>query len=349
VNEPIKTGIASFGMSGQIFHAPLLHSNPRFEINAIVERSKEVSREKYGYSKLVRSFDELVQDKEIELIIVNTPDKFHYEHAKQAINAGKHLAVEKPFTQNYSDALELIELAKSKKVILSVFQNRRWDSDFLTLQNVISSGKLGKLVSFESHFDRYKNFIQENTWKEDPNYGAGIVFNLGSHMIDQALVLFGKPSGVIAEIRTLRTDGKTDDFFDINLEYPTNISVSVRGSLLVKEAGPRYILHGTEGSFLKWGIDTQEQELKEGKIPGSDGWGDEKPEYWGVLNTNAEGVEFRGNIESVPGDYSKFYNELYSAIRHGAQAPVLAEDAALVIRIINAAFESSKKGIKVLI
>jgi len=347
MKTPIKTGIASFGMSGMVFHAPLLHSNPGFEIRAIVERTKDLSRQKYGYSKLVRSFDELLENQEIELIVVNTPDNLHFEQAKKAIVAGKHLVVEKPFTQNYSDAIELIELAKSKKVVLSVFQNRRWDSDFLTVQSVIASGKLGRLVSFESHFDRYRNFIQENTWKEDPVYGSGIVFNLGSHMIDQVVDLFGKPKAVNADIRTLRTNGLTDDFFDIRFDYSDNLSVSVNGSMLVKEVGPRYILHGTEGSFLKWGLDTQEQDLKDGKLPGTKNWGKEDKEFRGILNTTANGNEFREKIETVPGNYALFYDELYNAIRNGAKAPVKAEDAALVIKIIIAAFETSKKGVKV--
>lgn len=347
MKTPIKTGIASFGMSGQVFHAPFLHCNPGFEIRAIVERNKELSRAKYGYAKLVRSFDELLQDREIELIIVNPPDNLHYEFAKQAINAGKHVVVEKPFTQKYQDALELVDIAKRKKVVLTVFQNRRWDSDFLTVQELLSSGKLGRLVSFESHFDRYRNFIQENTWKEDPTYGSGIVYNLGSHLIDQVVVLFGKPKSVNADIRTLRTNGLTDDFFNIRLEYSANVSVSVTGSMLVKEAGPRYILHGTEGSFLKWGLDVQEQDLKDGKIPESQNWGKESDEFMGLLNTYFGGNEFRGRIETKPGNYNMFYNGLYEAIRNGAKVPVTAEDAALVIQIINAAFESSSKGAKV--
>jgi scyllo-inositol 2-dehydrogenase (NADP+) len=347
MKKPIKAGIVSFGMSGQVFHAPLLHSNSGYEISAIVERNKNLSRERYGNSRLYRSFEELLNDKEIELVIINTPDYLHYEQAKLAIEAGKHVVVEKPFTQKYEDALELIELAKKKKIVLSVFQNRRWDSDFLTVKNVISGKKLGRLVSFESHFDRYRNFIQEKTWKEEPASGTGMVYNLGSHLIDQVIVLFGKPGSVNADIRTLRTNGQTDDYFHMRLEYAGNMSVSVTGSLLVKEAGPRYILHGTEGSFLKWGIDPQEQDLKEGKHPGGQGWGKENSENQNLLNTSFNGKDLREKIEPIPGNYSLFYDELYTAIRNGAAVPVNAEDAALVIKIINAAFVSSREGMKV--
>jgi scyllo-inositol 2-dehydrogenase (NADP+) len=349
MKKSIKTGIASFGMSGLVFHAPLLHTNEGFEIKAIVERNKELSRERYPYSNLVRSFEELIKDPEIELIVVNTPDNLHFEHAMQAIEAGKHVVVEKPFTQKYEDALVLIAMAKRKNLVLSVFQNRRWDGDFLTVQKVINSKMLGRLVTFESHFDRYRNFIQENTWKEQVSYGTGIVYNLGSHLIDQVIVLFGKPISVNAEIRTLRTNGQTDDYFDIRMEYSQNLCVSVRGSMLVKEPGPRYILHGTEGSFLKMGTDIQEQDLKEGKLPLQPGWGIENTDNWGLLNSIAGEKEFRGNIETVPGNYQIFYDRLYEAIRNGAEVPVKPDDAALVIRVINAAFESSLAGKRILI
>lgn len=344
MKNKIKVGLASFGMSGLVFHAPLLNSHEGFEITAILERSKELSRHLYSSSKLVRSFEELLADKEIELLIINTPDFLHFEQAKMALNAGKHVVVEKPFTQNYEQAMDLCELAKRKNLVLSVFQNRRWDGDFLTVKKIIADKMLGRLVSFESHFDRYRNFIQPNTWKEELESGSGIVFNLGSHMIDQALLLFGRPKAVGAEIRTIRNDGQNDDFFIIRLDYSENISVSLRGSLLVSEAGPRYILHGTNGSFLKWGTDPQEQDLKDGKLPSQPGWGKEHEENWGLLKTEFGKEKFRGEIETIPGNYCSFYDGLYDAIRHNAQVPVNPEDAALVIRIINMAFESNRTG-----
>ena len=340
----IKTGIASFGMSGSVFHAPLINSNTGFELSAIVERHADKSREKYSFSKLFRSFDDLLNDKEIELVVVNTPDYLHFEYAKFALEAGKHVVVEKPFTQKYDDARTLLDLAKKKNLILSVFQNRRWDGDFLTVQKIIKDKMLGRLVSFESHFDRYRNFIQEGTWKEESESGTGIVYNLGTHLIDQAIVLFGAPVGVSAEIKTLRTGGKVDDYFTIQLEYNEKMSVSIRGSMLVKEQGPRYILHGTEGSFLKWGTDPQEQDLKDGKIPGQPGWGKEKEEDWGLLHTAEKGKDFRGDIETIPGNYQTFYNGIYHAIRENKALPVDPTDSALCIKIVEAAFESSLLG-----
>ena len=340
MHKPIKTGLASFGMSGQVFHAPLLSASEKYELTGIFERSKDLSRMKYPGSRLFRSFRELTESPDIELIIVNTPDEFHFEQTREALNAGKHVVVEKPFTQEAEQADELIRLAREKGLILTVFQNRRWDGDFLTVRKILEENKLGRLVSFESHFDRYRNFIQQNTWKEESSSGTGIVYNLGSHLIDQAILLFGKPASVSADIRNLRTGSRVDDFFDIRLEYRENLSVRVSGSLLVKEAGPRYICHGTEGSFLKWGTDPQEQHLKEGRIPGSNNWGEEDPEYQGILNSVSGGAENRERIKTLSGNYPGYYELLADAIRNGTAVPVDAEDSALVIRIINAAFRS---------
>jgi scyllo-inositol 2-dehydrogenase (NADP+) len=338
---PIRTGLASFGMSGLVFHGPLLHSSDKYNICGILERTKELSRQKYPESRLFRTFEEMISDEEIELIVVNTPDRFHFEQCLAALEAGKNVVVEKPFTQEFSQAEVLINLAKQKGLVLSVFQNRRWDGDFMTVKKVLDEGLLGRLVSFESHFDRYRNFIQKNTWKEEEDSGSGIVYNLGSHMIDQALVLFGRPLSVSADIRTLRSGGKVDDFFDIRLDYRNDLNVRVTGSLLVKEPGPRYICHGTEGSFLKWGTDPQEQDLKEGKCPGIKDWGIEKSEIYGLLNSVIHGKELYERIQTLPGNYMAFYEQLYEAIRNKVRVPVNPEDAAIVVKIINAAFRSN--------
>ncbi len=338
---PVKTAIASYGMSGMVFHAPLISTNKKFDLYKILERKHSRSRERYPDSVIVRSFEDLCKDDKIELIIVNTPDNTHYELTKQALEAGKHVVTEKPFTQKYDDAMKLAELADKKGLILSVFHNRRWDSDFLTVKKVISENLLGRLVEYESHFDRFRNFIRAGTWKEDPDTGTGTLYNLGSHMIDQALVLFGKPSAVTADIRIFRSGGRIDDIFELWLQYP-DIKVSVCGSYLVREPGPRYILHGTEGSFLKWGIDPQEEDLKQGKLPAGDDWGKEKSNEHGLLHTTINGINLRRQYESLQGNYQIYYDEIYKAIREGSSPPVSAMQAGLVIRIIEAAFESVK-------
>ncbi len=342
----IKVGLSSYGMSGMVFHGPLLRIHPGFEVVKVLERTKNNAAAAYGNQVVVRNFNDLLAGKAIELIVVNTPDATHFELAKAALNAGKHVVLEKPFVQRVEQGEELIELARQKGLILTVFQNRRWDGDFLTVKKVIENQLLGRLVEFESHFDRYRNFIQPNTWKETSEAGTGIVYNLGSHLIDQALFLFGKPESVHADIRTMRTGGEVDDFFDIDLFYP-HVKVKLKSSYLVREEGPRFILHGTEGSFLKWGLDPQEAALKAGQLPGNPGWGTEEEKDWGVLNTTSGGVHIKGRIETLAGNYPAFYANLYETLVNGAGPAVKAEEALLGMQVIEAALESSKKGIRV--
>lgn len=340
--KTISTALASYGMSGIVFHGPLLEVHPRFEIKKILERHQHNSAGKHPGATLVRSYDEILEDKEIELLIVNTPDHLHYSMSMEALNAGKHIVVEKPFTMKSAEANEIIETAENKGLMVSVFQNRRWDGDFLTVKDVINKGLTGRLVSFESHFDRFRNYIQES-WKEDDSLGAGTLYNLGSHMIDQALQLFGMPAYLFADVRAQRTDSKVDDSFDIIMHYK-DVKCFVRGSYLVKEAGPRYILHGTEGSFLKFGLDSQEQLLKDGLLPDSPHWGEEAQEDWGILNQDHAGEDHKQTIETIPGNYGLYYDSIYEHLRNGAPLAVSAESARDVIRIIEAAYESGRSG-----
>jgi len=344
--KPIKTGIASYGMSGLVFQAPLLHVHDGFEITSIVERSYKGSKERYPDVSIVRSIEELVKDPDIELIIINTPDSTHFEYCKLALEAGKHVIVEKPFTTSLKDAVDLVQMSKESETVLSVFQNRRWDGDFLTVKRVIDQKLLGRLISFESHFDRYRNFIQPDTWKEDSNIGAEIVYNLGSHMIDQAYHLFGLPKSVSADIGIQRTNGRADDFYNIVLRYD-NIHVSLKSSYLVREEGPRYILHGTEGSFLKWGLDPQEDDLKSGRYPNDANWGEEPKKLWGKLNTQIGDLHYTGRIETIPGNYLSYYDNIFDVIRNGAELAVKPEESIDLMRIIESAIESSKTGLKI--
>lgn len=337
----IVTGLASFGMSGKIFHAPLLHHHPQFLLKKIVERSKNEASKIYPGTESVKSFDDLVNDPDIELIIVNTPDNTHYEFSRKALEGGKHIVVEKPFTQTVEEGEELITIASKQKLQISVFQNRRWDGDFLTVKKVIENGLVGRLVEFESHFDRYRNYIQPGTWKEDPGTGTGTLYNLGSHMIDQALCLFGMPEAVHADIRILRTGGKVDDSYDLKLYYKS-VKVTLKGSYLVREPGPRYILHGTSGSFLKYGLDPQEEDLKAGKPLSSGNWGKDPDHNWGILNSDINSLHHVGRIETIPGNYMAFYDNIYQVLRHGVQPEVKAIDALNVIKVIQTSLMSNQ-------
>lgn len=332
-NQPIATAILSYGMSGEVFHAPLLEAHPGFNLSLIVQRKSTHASLRYRHVRIVTSVDEAIQDNSIELIIVNTPNDTHLDFATKALEAGKHVVIEKPFTVTAAEADQLIKLAKSKNKILTVFQNRRWDGDFLTVKKVVEEKLLGKLVEFEAHYDRFRNYVEPNTWKETEGKGTGIVYNLGSHMFDQIVTLFGLPKEVDARVGIQRPAGRVDDFYDVRLSYE-GLHVIVKSSYLVREQGPRYILHGTEGSFVKYGIDPQEQALKEGKKPGGTNWGVEDKSTWGKINTTVNGLHVEGNVETLPGNYLAFYQNVYEAIRESKELIVKPEQARDVIALI---------------
>ncbi|MDP4274505.1 MAG: oxidoreductase [Bacteroidota bacterium] len=338
----ISVGLASYGLSGMAFHAPLLTALPCFNLKKILERHHDNSRDRFPQAEIVRSFDDLISDPDIELVVVNTPDHTHFELAQKALLAGKHVVVEKPFTFKVEDCEELIRLAKEKHKVLSVFQNRRWDGDFLTVKNIVHQGLLGKLVYFESNFDRYRNYLKPESWKEQSVYGSGTVYNLGSHLIDQALVLFGMPESVTADIRNMREGAEVDDYFNIRLGYSA-FAVTLKSSYLVRESVPRFVLHGRDGSFIKYGMDPQEDAMRSGIIPVQPEWGQEKEEYWGLLNTQLNGLHYRGKVETIAGDYKKYYQNIYQVIRNNEVLEVKPEESLAVIKIIRAAFESSEK------
>jgi scyllo-inositol 2-dehydrogenase (NADP+) len=335
----INTALLSYGMSGEVFHGPLLEVHPGFTITSVWQRTKGKAA-RHGYS-VVYTLDEILTDKAVELVIVNTPNDSHFQYATQALAAGKHVVIEKPFTVTAQEAGDLISLAKKQNKLLTVFQSRRWDGDFLTVKKVIEQKLVGKLVEFELHYDRFRNYIEAGSWKEKAQAGTGILYNLGSHMLDQVLVLFGMPQYVDARMGAQRPQGEVDDFYDIRLQYK-DFLVIVKSSYLVREAGPRYSIHGTEGSFIKYGIDPQEQALKEKRMPGSAGWGTESREWWGKLNSTINGLNYNGQIETLAGNYLAFYDQLYAAIEHKKPLPVQPEESRDVIRLIEASIESNK-------
>jgi predicted dehydrogenase len=337
----IKVALASFGMSGKVFHAPILSRHPGFDLVKIVERTGNTLADLYPHIRTVRSFDDLPADDSLELIVVNTPDFTHYDYAMRALEAGKHVVVEKPFTQRVSEGEALIAAAADRHLTLSVFQNRRWDGDFLTVRKLIAGGLLGRLVEFESCYMRFRNYIQANTWKESPEAGSGITRNLGSHMIDQALQLFGMPQRVWADIDRLRHGSRVDDYYHMRLVYP-DLKVTLRATYLAREETPRYVLHGTEGSFIKYGIDPQEAALKSGGNPFGESWGREPEAAWGTLNTSIGGLHVRGKIETEAGNYAAYYDNIYDAIRRQAPLAVTPQQSLDVIRVIAAAFEAAR-------
>ena len=338
-SKKIRTALLSYGMSGEVFHVPLLKAHPGFEITKIFQRNPQKSAS-HEFA-VVNDIREILGDASVELVIVNTPNETHYSYALEALNAGKHVIVEKPFTVRVKEADELIALAEKQNRLLTVFQNRRWDADFLTVKKVLDAGLLGKLVECEIHYDRFRNYIEPNTWKEIAKPGTGLLYNLGSHLLDQALVLFGMPRYIDARLGVQRPGGAVDDFFDIRMEY-NEFFVILKSSYLVREEGPRFKLHGTEGSFLKWGIDPQEQALKDKKIPGSDNWGSESKEWWGKLNTTINGKHIESAYETLPGNYLSFYDNVYAALREEKPLAVKSSQARDVISLIEACKESNR-------
>ncbi|PXY45068.1 Gfo/Idh/MocA family protein [Flavobacterium hydrophilum] len=337
--QKIKTALLSYGMSGKVFHAPFLDLHPGFELLGSWERTKKLIQEDYPTVKSYPSIDELLAD-DVDLIIVNTPVGTHYEYAKKVLLAGKHAVVEKAFTTTVAEAEELASIAKEKGLKLAVFQNRRWDSDFKTIQKVINDGLLGDLVEAEFHFDRYNPILSPKVHKETANDGAGILKDLGPHLIDQAVCLFGSPKSVFGDIRYTRENSLVDDWIDLVLIYE-DFRVRLKASFFVREANPAYTIHGKKGSFLKQRGDIQEDELKIGKKPNLDSWGTELDGFEGLLHTEIDGKPVREKIKTLQGNYFEYFNGVYEAIANNKPEPVTAQDGVKVMQIIEAAIASN--------
>ena len=341
--DTIKTGICSYGMSGKLFHAPFIQNHPGYELAAFVERSKNDSRERYPKSKLYRSVDELLADDSIQLIIVNTPTHLHFENAKAALMAGKNIVVEKPFAVTVKECEEITELAKKKNLFLSIYQNRRYDGDYHAVKDVLEKQLLGDLREVEIRYDRYRPFGVGKPHKEGDLPGAGIIYDLSPHLIDQALQLFGWPGALFADVWKMRDDVKAKDYFEILLYYP-KLRVRLMATCIAREPLPSYILHGMKGSFIQQRSDLQEQQLNEGAIPSLESWCRPPPQPDGLLHTEIEGKVIRKELTSTPGNYMGYYDDVYNALTGKAPNPVPAEDGIKTIKIIEAALKSAAEG-----
>ena len=347
----INTALCSFGMSGWVFHAPFITIHPGFNFYGVWERTKNLAQEKYLGVKTFRSLEELLADKNVELVVVNTPSVTHFDFAKQVLLAGKHVIVEKPFTATVDQAEELIKLAKKKNLTLSVYQNRRYDSDFKTVKKVLDENLLGEIVDVEIRYDRFVPELSYKVHKETPTPGVGCIYDLGSHLIDQALQLFGMPLALFADITINRPNAKVDDYFDIKLFYPSH-RVTLKSSYYVREPMPGYQLHGKKGSFIKHKTDVQETDLQANKKPGGADWGIEPGSQNGLLHTEKDarpddpvgrGKIIREHIPSLQGNYGDYYSGIYKAIAENAQVPVSGEEGMNVIKIIEASILSNKE------
>ncbi|MFT3902955.1 MAG: Gfo/Idh/MocA family oxidoreductase [Niabella sp.] len=343
MNKIFNTAIASFGMSGKLFHAPFLKASPHFKLWGILERHRDESRAKYPDTKLYRSFDELLADKEVDVVVVNTPVQTHFEYAKAALNAGKSVIVEKPFTVNANEALELDLLAKEKDLFLSVYQNRRYDGDFLAVRDVVTENLLGELREAEFRFDRYRPFAGGKDHKEGGLPGSGSLHDLGAHLIDGAIQLFGYPQAVFADILTMRKDTIANDYFELLLFYPRPFRVRLKASLFVREPYYSYILQGENGSFLQQRSDLQEDRLLQGIEPSVNSWISTPEGFDGILHTTINGQEVHRETRSEIGNYMNYYEAVYQALLGKQENPVPAAQAVLTMRIIDAAFLSDRE------
>jgi len=339
----IQVGLIGYGIAGQVFHAPMINAVSDLKLTKVVERHSERSRDRYPWVEVVKDAEALFSDAAIDLVVIATPNTSHFELAQQALSAGKHVVIDKPFTTTSNQAQQLINLAQQHNRILSVHHNRRWDGDFQTVKQLLEQGYLGRLVEYEAHYDRFRNTLKPGAWRETSNLGSGLLFDLGSHLIDQAQVLFGLPQTITADIRSQRDGARADDYFEIGLDY-AGLKVILRAGMLVRELGPHFILHGTEGSFVKYGMDTQEAALRQGLTPSDQpNWGAEPQTQWGTLNTQIGGLHFYGQLETLHGCYQAFYQNVAQAIDQGVALEVQPEQARNTIRIIELALESHRE------
>jgi predicted dehydrogenase len=329
-------------MSGKLFHAPFIHAHPGYELSAIVERTKNESREKYPASKLYRSIEEMIADDDLDLIIVNTPTYTHYDYTKQALEAGKQVLVEKPFMMTVKQAEEIAVLADKKKVLLSVYQNRRYDGDYLAVKNVLQQNLLGDLREVEIRYDRYRPTYGGKPHKEGDLPGAGIIYDLSPHLVDQALQLFGWPKALFADVWKMRHDVAVPDYFEMLLYYEI-LRVRLKATCIARESNWAYTLHGMKGSFLQQRSDLQEQQLQNDVVPSLTSWCPPLAEPDGILHTVIDEQVVRKQTTSSPGNYMGYFDDLYKALTGQAKNPVPAEDGVKTIRIIEAAFQSVKE------
>lgn len=329
IKNPINVALVGFGFSGSTFHAPLLSALEDYNLECVVSSNPKKVQETLPSVRVESDLQKVLKDPTLDLIVIATPNATHYELAKAALEAEKHVVIDKPFTLHSAQAQDLIERAKRQERILTVYHNRRWDGDFLTLKKLLAENVLGEVYLYEAHFHRYRSLPNPQRWKEASALGSGILYDLGSHLIDQAICLFGLPDSVDADIFTQRPGAVADDYFHLTLKYGAK-RVILKASSLVCDPGPRYQLHGTKGSFLKEGQDPQEQDLMAGKSPLDELWGMDREENYGFLSVN----ESHSRIPTLRGNYGLFYKGLAEAIQENSSPPVLAEEALYVIKLI---------------
>ncbi|QQL48915.1 Gfo/Idh/MocA family protein [Mucilaginibacter ginkgonis] len=338
MNNPIVTGLLAYGMSGKLFHAPFLATNAHFKFKAVVERHNKIAHESYPD---VLSYDDVTQilnDDEIELVVINTPSYTHYQLAKEALIAGKHVLLEKPAAATSEEVKELFDISKRVGKHLIIYQNRRYDSEFMAVKSVVESGRLGELVEVHLRYDRYRLTLGQKIFKETEGYAAnGLTYDLGPHLIDQAIVLFGKPLNFDKVKSTHRPGSQVDDYFSFRLNYPNGLNVFLTGSLMVAKRLESSVVHGTLGSFVKGRDDVQEAQLMAGMKPTDPAYGIEKPGSEGKLYLMSSDTEQQTElVPSERGNYNDIFDAVYQTVRHNALFPVTEEHVAWQVELLEA-------------
>jgi scyllo-inositol 2-dehydrogenase (NADP+) len=339
---PIGVGLVGYGLAGSFLHAPLIGAEPRLRLHAVASRHPEKVHRDDPAVRVVATPAALLEDPAVELVVVAAPNELHHQLAGAALRAGRHVVVDKPFVTSSSEADELIRLAEREDRLLSVFQNRRWDGDYLTVRHCVRAGLLGHVSTYIARYDRFSPHPLGG-WREREGPGSGVLWDLGAHLVDQALQLFGLPTTVMADVGAQRPGALADDYFHVVLGYRELRAILHAGSL-VRASGPRFEVHGDKGSFLKHGVDPQAGDLESGGRPGDPGWGSDPEDRYGSLTTEVAGLEVTGRLATLPGSYQSFYRGMAGAILGEGRVPVAAEEARNTVRMLELAMQSSREG-----
>lgn len=339
----INVGLIGFGLAGRAFHAPVISAVPGLRLAAILQRHGDEAATAYPQARIVRTVDDLLAIPEIRMVVIATPNDTHYPLAHQCLAAGRDVVVDKPFTTTLEEAENLVQFANENHRLITVYQNRRFDGDFQAVQEVVASGALGRIVRFESNYDRYRPQLKPGAWRERSGPGTGILFDLAPHLIDYALVLFGLPEAITGDVRTEREGAVTDDSFDLTLHYPKGLRAVLRATMLAASTRPRFLLHGVQGTYVKQAFDWQEPKLRAGRIP----WEEtptpaELEQNSGVLTiANADGTTAERRVPPGTADFRSFYASVRDALRGKSDLAVTPRHALNVMRILELARESS--------
>jgi predicted dehydrogenase len=341
----INVGLIGFGLAGRAFHAPVIHAVPGMRLAAIVQRSGNEASELYPDARIVRSVEALLAISDTRLIVIATPNDTHYLLARQCLASGRDVVVDKPLTPTLDEARELVRFAQERGRLLTVYQNRRYDGDFQALRQIVTSGQFGRIVRFESNYDRFRPQLKANAWRERSGPGTGVLFDLAPHLIDHALVLFGLPDAVTADIRSERQHAVTDDSFDLTLHYPGGLRAVLRATMLAAVTRPRFVLHGTSGAYVKQAFDVQEPKLRAGRIP----WNEtpteaEQEENSGILTlVDENGKTTERRVPPAPSDYRAYYSNIRDTLLGTAAPAVTPQHALDVMQILELARQSSAR------